>query len=127
MSSKLSLSLLLVAIGIFVLTIVMLKKERFPVKYSLIWFFVSLVLLCCSFLPHWLVDMTQMIGFQIPSNFIVGVLFILTFIICIVLTAIVSEQNKKITLLVQEISILKSQINGNTKEIKKDTKEKNNE
>ena len=57
----------------------------------------------------WLLGyVTKLIGIQLSSNFIfafmIGVLFFLT----LSLTIIVSEQQDKIKMLIQEISILKS-------------------
>ncbi len=111
MSTKMSISLIGVSLGIVLVLLYLLKKDKIPVKYSMVWFVVSLILLCCAFLPVWMVNFTELVGFKTPSNFVIGVLFILVFVICIVLTCIVSGQNKKITLLVQELSILKSKVN----------------
>ena len=44
-------------------------------------------------------------------NMVTGVLFVILLFITISLTVIVSGQKKKITLLIQEVSILKNEIN----------------
>ena len=55
------------------------------------------------------------LGFQTISNLVVGVFIVILFFITISLTVIVSAQKKKITLLIQEVSILKEVVNGNKK------------
>ena len=110
MSFNLSIALIAVSVFLFILTVYYLRKGSIPLKYSLVWFGVSLVLLCCAFLPEWLINITKLLGFQTTSNLIIGILFVLLFVICLVLTIVVSAQNKKIVLLVQEISMLKKRM-----------------
>ena len=111
MSFNLSLALIAVSILLFILTVYYLRKGASPLKYSLVWLGASIVLLCCAFLPEWLINITKLLGFQTTSNLIIGILFILLFIICLVLTIVVSSQSKKIVLLIQEVSMLKERMN----------------
>lgn len=111
MSFNLSLALIAVSILLFILTVYYLRKGAIPLKYSLVWLGASIVLLCCAFLPEWLINITKLLGFQTTSNLIIGILFILLFIICLVLTIVVSSQSKKIVLLIQEVSMLKERMN----------------
>lgn len=112
MSRNLTFSLLAVAAILFAATVYFLQKGKISLKYSLLWFCISLILFCCSFLPGWLICITGFLGFQTTSNLIIGILFVLLFVICMILTIMVSSQNRKITLLIQEVSILKSRMNG---------------
>ena len=115
MSFNLSIALIAVSLFLLVLTVYYLRKGSIPLKYSLVWFGVSFVLLCCAFLPEWLINITKLLGFQTTSNLIIGILFVLLFVICLVLTIVVSSQSKKIILLVQEVSMLKSRLNNEEK------------
>lgn len=87
-----------------------LRKGKLPVKYSLIWYFMSLILLVLGIFPGFLIGISKLFGFKVASSFIVGVILTLLMIITIVLTIILAEQKRKITLLIQEVSILKSKI-----------------
>ena len=51
-------------------------------------------------------------GFQTMSNMVIGIILVLLTFLTMALTIIVSGQKKKTTLLIQEISILKSEIRG---------------
>ena len=111
MSFNLSLALIAVSILLFILTVYYLRKGAIPLKYSLVLLGASIVLLCCAFLTECLINITKLLGFQTTSNLIIGILFILLFIICLVLTIVVSSQSKKIVLLIQEVSMLKERMN----------------
>ena len=84
------------------------KKNKISVRYSLVWYASLLILTLFTVFPSLLGFVTKFFGIQVSSNFIfaftIGVLFFIT----LSLTIIVSEDQKKIKMLIQEISILKS-------------------
>lgn len=97
-----------------------LRAEKITIKYALFWLIFVGAMLIALMIPDLLSMISRILGFEVLSNmmFLIGilVLFCLTFF----LTVVVSKQNNKIRLLIQEISILKSKINNNTHE--KETK-----
>lgn len=111
MPIKLKIGLICVSIFIFFITVLILKKDRMPVKYSLVWFFSSFIILMLAIFPSIFEKITSLVGFVTISNMIIGVFIFILLMICISLTVIVSTQKRRITLLIQEISILKDKIN----------------
>ena len=110
-----SLNLQIVAV-LFLLTIIIsiiyiLRKGRIAIKYALVWFFAALILLLFVICPRLLNGMTFLLGFKVSSNMIFAGLIAMLMFINIALTIIVSGQNEKIRLLIQEVSTLKSRIN----------------
>ncbi len=89
----------------------LLKKQKITIKYSLVWFCVFFFLTICLLIPGLLDFLTKQLGFQTPSNMVFSLLIASLIIITIALTVIVSTQDKKIRLLIQEISILKKEAN----------------
>lgn len=89
-----------------------LSKRIIPVKYSFLWWLAIIVLLMLVIFPDVLIWFAYQLGFQTISNLVVGVFIVILFFITISLTVIVSAQKRKITLLIQEVSILKGKING---------------
>lgn len=89
-----------------------LSKRIIPVKYSFLWGLAIIVLLMLVIFPDVLIWFAYQLGFQTISNLVVGVFIVILFFITISLTVIVSAQKRKITLLIQEVSILKGKING---------------
>ena len=115
MSFNLRLGIILVAILLFIIIFVILKRGRIPVKYSLIWFFSSLLILLVGIVPQIFISFSKMLGFMTMSNMIIGIFIFILLLITVSLTVIVSGQKKKITLLIQEISLLKEKANKNAK------------
>ncbi len=115
MSFNLRLGIIIVSIVLFLIIFVILKKEKIPVKYSLVWFFSSLLILLVGLIPNLLSSFSKMLGFITMSNMVIGIFIFILLLITVSLTVIVSSQKKKITLLIQEISLLKEKVNKNDK------------
>lgn len=112
-------SLLFVSIGFSLVIIIallyLLRKNKVNIKYSLIWLLLFMLIILVSVIPFLLESLTSLLGFQTPSNMIISLLLAVLVVINISLTVIVSSHDKKIRLLVQEISLLKEKLNGKKK------------
>lgn len=111
MTLNLRLFLFIFSFISFIIIFMLLKKEKIPVKYSLVWFLSSLILFILALFPYSLTEITKLIGFQTTANLVIGIILTLLLFITMVLTIIISKQNKKITLLIQEVSLLKRKEN----------------
>lgn len=101
------IAILFVALILSIIIIIVLRKDKIPVRYSLLWWVVVLVLLLLVIFPDLFIFFTRLLGFETISNMIIGIFIVVILFITISLTIIVSGQRKKIALLIQEISILK--------------------
>ncbi len=115
MSANLRLGLVIVALVLFFITIMILGKRRMPVKYSLVWLFSSFLVLLIAIFPGLFEVISKTLGFVTMSNMVIGLFIFILLMITIILTVIVSGQRKKITLLIQEVSMNKERINQITK------------
>lgn len=115
MSVSLRVMIFIVALILYSVIFVIFKRGRIPLKYSLVWLMPTTVILLIAIMPDILWKFTKIIGFQTTSNMVIGILFIILFFICISLTVIVSGQKTKITLLIQEISLLKEKVEKGNK------------
>ena len=88
------------------------RKEKITVGYSIVWYLSCLVMILFSVFPEIFRFFSDLIGFEISSNFLFVLLIAFLFFICISLTTIVSEQKEQIRKLIQEISIIKSEKEG---------------
>lgn len=113
MSINLRIILLVFSILLIMITTYILKKGRIPEKYSILWYFIALVMLSVSIIPQVFTFFTKVFGFQVMSNLVIGVLLVLLTFLTMALTIIISGQKKKTTLLIQEISLLKAEVNKN--------------
>lgn len=113
MSLNLRVALFLFSILLFVVVTYILKKGSISEKYSLLWYSMSVIILLVSIFPNIFVFISDYFGFQVMSNLIIGIIIALLTFITISLTIIVSGQKKKLTLLIQEISLLKEKVDNN--------------
>ncbi len=110
MPFTLKISLIIVSCLIFFSTLRLVRNNKMPVKYSLIWLISPVILLVVAVFTHQFEKISSLVGFEVLSNFVVGILITFLLLITRMLTKIVSEQNKKIIILTQELSILKENV-----------------
>ena len=75
-----------------------------------------MILFISILVPGFLSFITNILGFKTSSNMIISLIIVVLIIISIALTVIVSNQDKKIRLLIQEVSILKSKGDNNNEQ-----------
>ena len=117
MSLELIIALIIFSIILCVVTTIILQKGLIPAKYSLLWYFISIVIFLVAVLSKPLELFANTVGFQTLSNIILTLLIFLT----MSLTIIISSQRRRTTLLIQELSLLKSQTKINQSHQKHDT------
>lgn len=115
MSTNLIIASILFSVFIIVSILVLLRKKKVNIKYSLIWIILFFILLIATIIPGFLVWVTHLLGFKTASNMVFSLILAVLVIISITLTVIVSQQDKKIRLLIQEVSILKKNEDINVK------------
>ena len=108
MSISLRLGLVIVSLVLLIVVLLQLRKRRIPVKYSLVWVFSSVLILLISIIPQLFINLAKYLGFVTMSNLVIAMFIFILLMISLILTVIVSGQRKKITLLMQEVSMLKS-------------------
>lgn len=85
------------------------KNSKISIKYSIIWYLSLFILLIFTVFPNILGWTSNLIGVEVSSNFLFAFMLATLFIICISLTIIVSNDQERIRVLIQEISILNSE------------------
>ena len=110
MPLKLVLESLIFVIIMFIIVAIIVKRGRISIKYSLVWFFSIFIILLSTIIPNFMITLANFLGFQTLSNMLFSILIATLIFICISLTIIVSGQKEKIKLLIQEVSILKKEV-----------------
>ena len=108
MSTQLKVALIVFAIVWFIVIISNIRKEKISVRYSLFWLFSTLVILLVGLFPDIILYFNNFLGFEVMSNFVIGLLISLLLLITFILTIIVTKQKNQIKILIQEISLLES-------------------
>lgn len=88
-----------------------IKTSKIQLKYSLVWIFLTFILIVLSVFDSLLDPIKNFLGFETVSNMIFLIGFFLLALITFSLSTKLSEQNMKITKLTQELAILKKEIN----------------
>lgn len=94
----------------FVVILKFLKDKSLSLKYTLLWLFSGLVMGILVVFPELLSKIIAVLGIQNNMNglFIFGIAFLMMIMMSI--TSIVSRQNKKIRILIQENAILEKRV-----------------
>ncbi len=110
MQITLRIDLIVYSVLLLVVVTHLLKKGRLPEKYSILWYAFALVILLVGIVPGALEVVSDTLGFELMSNFVIGILIGLLTFMCLALSVMIAGQKKKITLLVQELSLLKKEV-----------------
>lgn len=105
--------LILIALAVIVFTFIilnMVRKNRLNLKYALVWLFLSLMMIIALLWPGLLATIARFMGFKTISNMLFLLAFFALILICLSLTVIVSTQSRLVTLLIQEVSMLKKRV-----------------
>lgn len=113
MPKFLQFEMILLAISLLIIIIYIVRSEKISIKYSMVWLFSGLLILFFALFPNLMQSISKLIGFEILSNMVFLIFFSILFLITISLTIIVTHQKAQIQLLIQELSILKSNIGEN--------------
>lgn len=110
MSINLTITLIIVSLLLIILASYFLNIGRIPEKYALLWYLFSIIILIISFFPNVFECLAKIVGFQLLSNMFIVVLIGVLFLLVMALTIMIAGQKKKTTLLIQELSIVKSEL-----------------
>ncbi len=119
MTFNLRLGLIIVFLLLMIVVIKILKKGRIPVKYSLVWIMSGFIILLVGVIPSLFECISRLFGFVTMANMVVGIFIFILLMITISLTVMIAGQKKKTTILIQEISLLKHEVEKNAKVSKK--------
>ncbi|ANF98437.1 DUF2304 domain-containing protein [Paenibacillus bovis] len=119
-SLKLQLILLAGSLICLVLLINFIRKYRLELKYSMLWFVVTIISVVLSIFPTILNGISHLMGIELPVN----ALFLLTFLglimIILSLTLELSKSTTKIKELSQEVGILKHEMEKIKEQMRKE-------
>ena len=107
MSLNLTLFAILFSFLIIIFIIRLIAKEKVNIKYAIIWILMFTLIIVFTLIPGFLLLLTKLLGFQTASNMVLSIIIAVLVIINISNTVINSEQDSKLRLLIQELSILK--------------------
>lgn len=107
---NLQITLSLAVVCYFIIILYYLKRKMLELKYTLIWLVAGVMMGIMVYFPELLVWFVRVLGIESNMNglYILCIAFIM--MISMTLTAIVSRQQLKIRILIQELSMLEKRI-----------------
>lgn len=114
MSGTLRTTLIIGSVLFFVFIINMVRTKKLELKYALIWILTSLSFIIMSVFPETVFFVARMLEVEVAANALFLCIIFLMLLMVFALTVAVSRQAGRIKRLVQEMGMLKAEIN-NTK------------
>lgn len=110
MSQTLKIALIIITMIYLALIIRSIRKKKMNVTFSIFWIITGVVLILFALVPNMVEGISKILGFEVPSNMLFCITIFMEFYLIFNLTTIISKENKKNTLLVQELSLLKKKV-----------------
>ena len=116
MTSSLRIIIFVAAFLFTAIVLSALKKKKINTKLSLLWLFACVILMLSSVFSKAVICISEMLGFEEAVNmvFFLGVLALLA--ICFYLCTVISKQQRIITVIIQEVSLLNKRLNDGQSE-----------
>ena len=115
----LRITLTIAVICYFILILHYLKNKMLELKYTLIWLAAGIIMGVLIIFPELLSAFIRLLGIESNMNGLFILFFAFVIMTLMTLTSIVSRQNMKIRILIQELSTLEKRV----RELEKDTVE----
>lgn len=116
MTVSLRITIFIAALLFTIIVLRLLKRKTINTKLSLLWIFAGIILMAASVFSPAVIYVSRILGFEKASNmvFFLGVLFLL--FICLYMSRVISKQQGTITMLIQEISLIKKRMSDEEQE-----------
>ncbi len=105
MSINLRIGLIIISILFVIYVLYSVNRKKLQLQFSLIWLFLSFVLILVSLFPQIVYFLANLVGIEVSSNFVYLIGIISLSLISINLTSKVSKQSNQIKNIIQEISL----------------------
>ena len=110
MTDRLQILIAVVAMVAFVYVGNKVRKRVIELKYALVWFFVAILLIIMDLFPNMLAWLAGFLGITLPINMLVLFGFGFVLLILYTFTIVITNQDRRIKRLIQEVSILNYRI-----------------
>ncbi len=110
MSDKLRIILILLVIATDLYSIYQIRHGKMSLNHSLLWIFVSMILLLIAIFPGIAFWLTSLIGMELPINMIFLFFSLFSIVLLIYLTKVISKEDRVNRRLTQQIALLERRV-----------------
>ena len=107
----------ILSLGIFLLVMELVRRERLTFKYAMGWLFASALAVFFSVFHKCLFKISALFGFELPSNFIFFALLCTFVFLGLLLTVFLCQQNGRNDRMAKKIGILEFELQELKKKI----------
>lgn len=108
MSLSLQIFLIIITIIYYIAIIRSIRQKKLEISLAIFWIISGLLLIIVALFPNLCMEVSKLLGFEKTSNMIFCIAIFIAFYLIFKLSLRLSEAEKKNTLLIQELSIIKS-------------------
>lgn len=98
--------LLAASICFLAFVVLMVRKNRISMKYSLLWIVLGCAGILAAALPVWVFALSDLLGFEEPINFLTVACIFYLMAVAFACVSIASGQSERIRGLIQDVSLL---------------------
>ena len=110
MQTNLKIVLIIIVLIYIFFILKAVKRKNMRIGYLAFWSITGGILIIALLIPNLVENISNLLGFGIPINMIFSIAIFIILYLIFNLTILISKEQKKNTLLIQEISILKKRI-----------------
>lgn len=110
MSTSLRIFALVLIAIYFVIIVSLLKRKKFALKYSLLWFLAGILMLIVVIWTDVLVWGADLLGIEVASNGLFGICILLEIMIMISITSVISDLTNRLTSMIQNMALMERRI-----------------
>ena len=110
MNISLNIVLVIITLIYILLIISSIRNKKLQVSFAMFWLITGILLIIALLIPNLVENISKILGFEVPANMIFCIAIFVSFYLLFTLTILLSKENKKNTVLIQEISLLKKRV-----------------
>ena len=110
MNARLQIEMIVAAVALLIFMLALLRRNYVSVKSAIVWLLLPVVFVLIAIFVDPFTALAKWLGFDMLSNFIFVVIIGLLILLCFFFTIVISKQQKQITELIQELSLLKQKV-----------------
>jgi len=110
MQTPLKIALIFVVLMYIFFILKAVKRKNMRIGYLIFWSITGVILIVALLIPNLVDNISKIVGFEMPINMIFSIAIFIILYLIFNLTNLISKEEKKNTLLIQEISMLKQRV-----------------
>lgn len=110
MQTSLKIALIVIVIIYILCILKAVKRKNMRIGYLIFWSITGIILIVALLIPNLVENISYLLGFGMPINMIYCIAIFVILYLIFNLTILISQEERKNTMLIQEISILKEKV-----------------